>query len=268
MSLRVAVLGCGPSGLVSVHAAVNNGCDVDIYSKYRKSQLFGSQYLHSPIPGMTRASDSVTVTYVNNGSPHDYRRKAHGAAWDGIVAPEDFETEHLAWNIRECYDKLWGAYHYFINPLDISGDVGELDTNIKFDSYDLVVSSLPRPVWSVGRNFGDRFVSSKGWALGDAPEEGRMVPYQAPDNTIICDGTADVAYTRLSRVFGYTTVEWPHRDGHKPPVEGVAEITRPLKYEPGINNPADQFLHVGRFGTWTKGVLVTDAYDEVDKATR
>ena len=74
--------------------------DVDfrIFSQKRKSFLFGSQYLHEPIPGISDFSDYEDITYITKGSPADYRRKVHGDAWDGVIRPEDFEPHDRAWD--------------------------------------------------------------------------------------------------------------------------------------------------------------------------
>lgn len=268
---KVAILGCGPTGLLAAHACALNNVDFQIFSKKRKSFLFGSQYLHQSIPGINNFEDNVEVFYKTNGSPSEYRRKVHGSAWDGIVSPEDFEEHHVAWNIRQAYDKLWGAYGSEVIdcqiPFHDSGRANYLWAlnELNLAEYDLVVSTVPRTIWKFP---GDNFVSSKGWAMGDAPEHGIFVPYSTHrrDNIIICDGTDEVAWTRLSKVFGYTTVEWPHHS--KPPLQGVSEVVKPLRFEPGpVDNPANDWLHVGRYGKWHKGVLVTDAFNDVLKAT-
>lgn len=268
---KVAILGCGPTGLLAAHACVMNDVPFNIFSKKRKSFLFGSQYLHQSIPGINNFEDRVEVLYQTNGSPVEYRKKVHGTAWDGIVAPDDFEEHHVAWDIRQAYNRLWNLYGaYTIDcqiPDSSSGKVNFdfANSELALGRFELVVSTIPRTTWKLP---GDNFVSSKGWALGDAPEHGVFVPYNTPrDNMIICDGTDDVAWSRLSQVFGYTTVEWPHHS--KPPLQNVSEVVKPLRFEPGpANNPTKDWLHVGRYGKWHKGVLVTDAFNEVLKATR
>ncbi len=44
-------------------------------------------------------------------------------------------------------------------------------------------------------------------------------------------------------------------------------VTKPLRYQPSPFqfNPANQMLHVGRYGQWQKGVVVTDAFNDVVK---
>lgn len=268
--MRIAILGCGPSGLMAAHAARLNGCQFSIFSKKRKSYLFGSQYLHEPIPGISDEEAFAEVLYQTNGSPVEYRRKVHGDAWDGVVSPEDFEEHHLAWNIRDAYEKLWQMYGQCVDDFDIRPMAGltvfeHTSMELNLSEFDLIVSTVPRMLWQTP---GDQFISSKGWALGDAPEHGVFVPYRTPrDNMIICDGTKDQAYSRLSRVFGYTTVEWPHHV--KPPLPGVSEVVKPLRFIAGPSeNPTQDWLHVGRYGKWQKGILVTDAFTDVLKATQ
>lgn len=283
----VAILGCGPTGLVAAHACAMKHVPFTIFSKRRKSFLFGSQYLHEPIPGIISEQEGEPVKYLNFGTPEEYRRKTHGKFWDGIVAPEDFETDHMAWNIREAYDRLWRKYSgkivdYEI-PLRTNGLHGEPDfaiehpaqtveADIHLSRYDLVISTVPRKIWAT---HGEQYVYSEGWALGDAPEHGVYVPIEADDMTIVCHGGEDVRWNRLSKVFGYTTIEWPadtalpERDleycGAVP-----SKFIKPLKYvwsDKGRPNPVNspRWLHVGRYGQWHKGVVVTDAWHDVNK---
>ena len=267
--IKVAILGCGPTGLLAAHACAQNGVEYKVFSKRRKSFLFGSQYLHNPIPGLD-VGPGAPVKYVTIGSPEEYRRKTHGKFWDGIIAPEDFETDHMAWNIRHAYDLLWQRYGRYVVDYEIvqddhHGTFRSTWMDLALSHFDLVVSTVPRRVWKMP---GEEFVYSEGWAAGDAPEHGLFVPYDTPENTIICDGSDDVSWNRLSRVFGYTTVEWPNDFEQKPPIANVAKIMKPLRYmENGSDNPANQpkVLHVGRYGKWQKGVVVTDAYDDVDR---
>ena len=270
--MKVAILGCGPTGLLAAHACKLEGADFEIFSKKRKSQLFGSQYLHQPIPEVTRYDEHVGVKYVTLGTPEEYRRKTHGKWWDGHIAQEDFEPDHIAWNIRTAYDTLWQLYGHGVHHYEFITDEGKLRQyrgttfdvaryDLQLTNFDLVINTMPRTIWQVP---GDEFIFSEGWALGDAPEEGKFIPHEITDNTIICDGTPDTAWTRLSRVFGYGSVEWPHHTP-RPPLPGVAMVTKPLHYLPStqVANPTAEWLHVGRYGKFEKGVVVTDAFEDV-----
>lgn len=286
--MTVAILGCGPTGLLAAHACSLEGYDFEIFSKKRKSELFGSQYLHNPIPGITAENDEgVPVKYIVKGTPEEYRRKTHGKWWDGHVAPEEFEPDHTAWDIRQAYDALWRKYVGDIEMYNIptrgalagffqreSSDIGVggyVSWDLGLKEYELVISTVPRDIWKVP---GEEFVYSEGWALGDAPERGVFVEDIVgnfgkdglADNQIICDGTDYVPWTRLSKVYGYTSIEWPHHAAQ--PHQQATLVRKPLHYTPAASqnaNPTANWLHVGRYGQFEKGVVVTDAFDQVLK---
>lgn len=278
--MRVAILGCGPTGLIAAHASISRGVTPTIFSKKRKSELYGSQYLHEPIPGIDHGEEEW-VKYINIGTPEEYRRKTHGKYWDGIIAPTDFETEHPAWDIRRAYHVLWRKYADLV--VDYSIPTRFMDTEVDFDQrhpvwsmvddidihhFDLVISTVPRKIWAVPN---EEFVYSTGWALGDAPERGVFVQDPIDDMTIICNGNGSASWNRLSHVFGYKTLEWPADvDGTIP--WDASRLIKPLEYkQSAFFNPAnhDSWLHVGRYGEWKKGVVVSDAWHKVnDELTR
>ncbi|AOE44872.1 oxidoreductase [Gordonia phage Terapin] len=285
--MTIAILGCGPTGLLAAHACTLEGYDVAIFSRKRKSELFGSQYLHNPIPGLTPESDKgVPVKYVVRGTPEEYRRKTHGKWWDGHIGQDEFEPDHQAWDIRQHYDMLWRTYVGKIEPYSIptkgmvasffkreNSDVGVggyVNWDLGLSEYELVISTVPRDIWQLP---GDEYIYSEGWAIGDAPERGVFVDDLVEgrelfdkDNTIICDGTSLVPWTRLSKVHGFTSIEWPHHAAQ--PHTQAVRVRKPLHYTPGPHqngSPTANWLHVGRYGQFEKGVVVTDAFDQVTK---
>lgn len=246
-----AILGCGPSGLLVAHAALMSGWDMRIYSKKRKSRLFGSQYLHEPIPGMTHEPATI-VQYVLEGTPEEYRHKVYGEAWDGTVSPEDLTENHYAWDIRATYDRLYSAYEDDI----VEHELRNQNTYYTWGA-DLVISTVPRKLWAQP---GDVFLSTTVWAIGDAPELGVETPFRPADNTVICDGTKDVGWYRASCVFGHCTIEWP--ENNRPPLDGIALVEKPLSHN---STAASDFIHLGRYGAWEKGVLTTDVFNQALK---
>lgn len=251
--MRVAVLGCGPTGLVAAQAATSAGADVAIFSKYRKSELFGAQYLHQPIPGID-AGQPALLTYSLQGTDDGYRAKVYGDRWTGEVSTEKYNGMSVAYDIRSTYNALWDYFSGAINDalLDYDSVKGIVDR------FDLVISSIPAPVLCRG---GCTFASQDIWAMGDAPERGQFVPYHdIDDNSVICNGEDAPSWYRLSHIFGYKTVEWS-QNVRKPPMP-VSEVRKPL-----FNNcscwSGHKVFRVGRYGLWKKGVLVHDAFRSV-----
>jgi hypothetical protein len=244
----VAILGCGPTGLVAAHAAEQMGADVTVYSKPRKSFMFGAQYLHVPIPG-TDPGRPQAISYQLKGTPDEYRAKVYGADWSGTVSPEDYEGDHLAYDIRATYDELWEDWKHSINEADIkpSWIVGSMPK-----TFDYVLCTIPfNQLCAKGHTFAGQDV----WAMGDAPERGQEVPFPIADGTVICNGEPEPSWYRASNIFGYKTVEWSD-NGRRPPLD-VARVTKPL-----LNNCNcwPQLTRIGRFGMWRKGILVHHAY--------
>jgi hypothetical protein len=201
--MKVAVFGCGPAGLMAAHAAKVSGAEVRIFSRRRKSELYGCQYLHSPIPGMTDVAP-VEVHYLLHGDTEQYRRKVYGEAWQGQISPEDYGGNHMAWDIRRTYDNLWSEYggHVYNTMLDpgFMGNFMENDARV----FDLIISSIPRNALCEG---GHTFKQQRVWALGDAPERGVFVPEHVPGNTVVCNSLPMPTWYRASKVMDALVTE-------------------------------------------------------------
>lgn len=262
MTKSVAILGCGPAGLMVAHAAEIMGWDFRIYSKKQKSKLYGAQYLHKPIPKLDCGS-AMTVAYKLNGSPRSYRFKVYGPEWDGTVSPEDYSESHFAWDIRRAYDELWDQYSEQITPWEMTESGAKSATALNmFKTYrnvDLVISTIPRTIWAEP---DDVFESQKVWALGDT-EDARVHLYRPEPFTVVCDGTHQNEWYRVSNIFGFCTMEWPYINCFAPPPAiGASIVNKPLKHN---SKAASDFIHLGRFGKWEKGVLSTDAFYDAMK---
>lgn len=264
--LKVAVLGCGPTGLLAVHgirrAAEDRGLEIDlkIFSAKRKSQLFGCQYLHAAIPGLQLRWERVHYQLV--GGLEGYRSKVYGEAEDVAVSPELLEKNHTAYDIRQAYDQLWSLYEPAITDYYFSaGSWKLLQRRLQDDGTRLVISSLPAPV--ICRDGPEcKFESQQVWAMGDAPELGRWaaMPATIPPRTIVCNGDPMVEWYRASHVFNHGTVEWP--EDAQPP-RGASRVNKPIKTTCECNPTV---LRVGRYGRWKKGVLSHEAYLDAYRA--
>lgn len=258
MALKaVFVLGCGPSGLVAAEAALTAGHEVKVLSRKRPSHLWGCQYLHAPIPHMTPL-EPVTVDYVLHGSIVDYRDKVYGPGFRGDTSPDEYEGRHQAWDLRATYDKLWHKWEPHIVDVSFDQKVAA-DVIPDFLRDGIVISTIPRPVLCSNRRC--TFASQDVWALGDS-EEQQCPVYPPRPNMVLCNGERDVGWYRTSKVFGYTTCEWPWRDGRKPPYSGVAMVSKPVITDCTC---LPEVQYVGRYGRWQKGYLVHQVWEDVAK---
>lgn len=251
--MRVAVLGCGPAGLIAAHGVATAGHDVRVFSRKRKSELYGAQYLHRPIPGISHPLDFVQVSYQLRGTVIGYREKVYGKSLNCDIqsSVEALETDHEAWDIREAYDTLWDGYKSSILDIDLS-EYGAIDYVIK--GAELVISSVPAPLLCLRDH---PFTATQVWAAGEAHDRGITLPYHCPDNTVICNGEESPAWYRQSNVFGVKTVEWPFHV-KRPPVGQPAAVNKPLRTNCDCYAA---IVRVGRYGRWQKGALSHEAYD-------
>lgn len=253
--MRVAVLGCGPTGLVAAHAIRQAGHDAHIYSKKRKSFIHGAQYLHAPIDGVP-VNNPMRIKYVMQGEPEEYLKKVYKGNWDGSISDDLRDQEHLAWDIRAAYGWLWMHYSDMITDIEFRATYFHSMYKDFLDVFDLVINTLPRQALCVG---GHVFKSTEIWALGDAPEDGRFVPMNCELGNVIYNGLPEPSWYRLSNIFGYKTVEWPNHS-KKPPIEGVALAEKPISHNCDC---WPDLRHTGRFGAWDRTKLVHTSYNDV-----
>lgn len=260
---RVAVLGCGPAGMFATHAFAQAGWDVVVYSKRRRSDMFGAQYLHEPIPGLAEVKQRITYELI--GTPEQYRTKVYGPSPSvNSVSPEMLLGEHDAWDIRAAYFEAYERYEpNVIDTPDIDGTwyVNQFLNKDSRKHWRLVVSTIPASALCVVQD-KHQFLSQPVWAAGDAPELGRMSPISCAAGKVICNGETDRAWYRVSNVFGHTTAEWPY--DRRPPISGISQVLKPIR------TTCDCFSKVrgqlplyrtGRFGRWEKGVLSHHSYE-------
>ena len=255
MTKTVLVLGCGPAGLFAAHAAKMAGFAPLIVSRKRKSEMYGAQYLHKPIPELSE-KPPFDVEYVMQGDAAVYREKVYGKGWRGIVSPDEYAGEpHKGWDIREAYQNAWDLYHHGIQhiPFETSTQIAAFLEGMRMKGTNHIVSTIPAHMLCIDQSHG--FSSQPVWAIGDAPERGIFSPITSDVNTVVCSGSWEDSWYRKSNIMGYNSVEWP--ENKKVPIEGVSKIVKPLS----TNCKCQQDVHrLGRYGSWTKGVLSHDAF--------
>lgn len=272
---NVLVLGAGPAGLLAAHTAVQAGASVRVWSFGGtsgpvKSELHGCQYLHAPV--LDGLGEGTRVDYTLSGDPIAYREKVYGENWQGQVSPDEYgpQRDHRAWDLRLAYDRLWGWWSHRITATDRMNAFAIQAFLIKSPA-DLIISTIPAPSLCWANTPGAEtdkecvFRSQMIWAMGEAS---MRLPIPCPENTVVCDGTRDVGWYRKARVFGHTTVEYPWRDGKKPPLNAVAPVQKPLSTTCDCHLESGRLVRVGRFGVWRKGYLVHEVVKDVRHAVQ
>lgn len=265
---RVLILGCGPAGLFAAHAARQLGFGVDIFSKKRRSEMFGAQYLHTNIPGLTDDQKPFKVEYRLNGTLDDYLHKVYG---DNIPDPGKITVESLvgtypAWDIRRAYLRAWDLYgRSVIDVPPITAD--SFSEIVQPFRYSCVISTIPQTdiCWGTSHTFISRNI----WALGDAPERGQFVPerflLQADEGIIQYDGTPEQDWYRVSNIAGYCAVEWPYREPLGAPFEGAVPVLKPVQSDCDCWQTYNElygirFIRIGRYGAWNRTGHTHQAY--------
>lgn len=246
---RVGVLGAGPAGLLAALAAAQRGCRVQVYAAgAQPSRIQGAQYLHQNIPGVTSSMPEIMLDFTKLGTREGYAQKVYGrpdapCSWDNFE-----EGKQPAWNMREMYGKLWKLFSSRVVDITITSKVipGLLETN------DMIISSVPAP--AICGDVSHEFAATEIYITRVLP---RHLQAALDENTIVYNGRKNDLWYRASNIGGFRSMEAATRYGAP---DGVL-IKKPLSTTCTCWDSA-RLVKVGRYGTWTKGVLVHDAYNK------
>jgi hypothetical protein len=251
--MRVAILGCGPAGLMAAHAVVRAGHTPHIYSKKVKSKMFGAMYLHRSLPDITSEEADFIMSIMKAGTAGEYAEKVYGDP-EAPVSWDKFEAGYSpAWDLSLAYDELWGRYHAMIRDETLDIDyIAQLETE-----YDIVISSIPATSLCLG---GHEFRSQHIWV-----QHGEDYRPLGPDYIMYYMGDPTVDWYRFSRIGHYSSWEYSRK-----PEDGVDTDKFVLSWgKKPLETDCDCFpdiMRVGRFGRWEKGILTHHAFEEVEIA--
>lgn len=271
---RVAVIGCGPAGLLAAWGAARCGYKVEIFTDRKSpSTQVGAQYIHHLIPGVTTEDEAQWVTYSHVGTVQGYSKKIYGPDFP----PEEtswskFEGVVPAWPMGLIYRRLWNFFEDAIIEARI--DVARLEKIAQHNHT--VFSTMPLDkLLTVSEERRDEFYKTE--KIFGYPR--MMTPgYRQPHgpNTIVYNGWASVRWYRQSSIFGQEWTEWPYNveaEGVKEDVERYGHEYNPMLLWQAVKPVACTLpIHllippnvrlVGRYGRWQKGVLSHEAYEDV-----
>lgn len=252
--MRVAVLGCGPAGLMAAHAATIEGHDVEIFSRKEKSQLGGAQYLHRHIEGINEEDPELEIRYVRWGDAATYTEKVYGPRLSGSSFSKMPRGWTPAWNLSRAYDRLWGIYSGLITHEELHGEkVGQISPE-----FELVISAIPAPVACEAKHNFDR----QGiYLVGHADVQ---------PNTVLYSGRWSEGWYRMSNIQGEAWTEYStysmNRDRLNEAGWGNEWIRKGIKPTGHDCDCHPRLLRVGRFGEWKRGVLTHHAFEKTLEA--
>lgn len=251
----VAILGCGPAGLFAAKGIQECGGHPIIISRQVKSPIFGAQYLHRPIRGLTSNTPDGWIQGVKLGLEEHYAERVYGLS-DEPTSWRKLKEEAPCWSLREAYDRAWEEFGSGVSIIDCeidAADVGEFSAG-----FPLVISTIPRYATCYS---GHDFIS-----IEIIVEPGAInVPF-SHENYIAYNGMQHGSWYRTSSIFGHASTEYVlHKDLH-PEMRRDPNMKHGIKI---VGNNCDchpNVVFAGRFGLWKRGILTHHAYEAAIEA--
>lgn len=262
MTGEVAIVGCGPSGMLAAHAAVLAGSQPTLFSKKaEQSPHAAATFLHRGIPDLTGRADAK-IRFDRIGSSRGYAEKVYHDP-DRATSWSRFPSgEVAAWALAPVYDELWARYRGLVSEVEIDPE----GIRNLLESFPLVVNTAP--AWCVCE--GDHAFHKRDiWILDEAPD------FVHP-NTMVYNGLRGDDWYRASDIFGTRSTEYT---ANNPSVIGYARLPtekgKDISIALGPNGVKvigtdcdchPDLLRAGRWGTWRPGELMHQAFEAVVNA--
>lgn len=253
----VGILGCGPAGLFAAQAAQMLGHEVVIVSRKVKSVIYGAQYLHKPIPGLSVPASKGTVKTYRLGTAERYAARVYGngkrrTSYD--IAPD----EQDAWDLRSTYNVAWEKFSDQINHQLLDGDAA-----IQYQAIcDKVISTVP--LWAICMHpEAHKFDSVSIMVIRRMEYTGLSDFFGSGSNGVVYNGTNYGHWYRTSHVFGHSSTEAvanpeflkENRDAEP----GFKIVGTNCNCHPGI-------IKAGRMGKWKPRILTHHAFEDTIQA--
>lgn len=250
--MSVAILGCGPAGLLAAHAAQQNGWQPAIFSIKQKSVIPGSVYLHESIPGLTEPYPDNYVQYIRMGTSAGYAEKVYGDA-ERNTGWEHYMQTYPSWNAVRAYDKLWEYFEHEIAGVPVSPFL----LNQLLGEFDTVISTVPAQLLCMKPS--EHFFSGAPYWIKTLPTP----PLDEKRDVVVYNGLPEDGWYRWSVLSGVCSIESTVRGHLKGPevIQGLKPLYNTCTCWPSI-------VRCGRWAEWRHGVLLNHAYQKAFVTTK
>lgn len=259
--MKVAVLGCGPAGLLAAEAIVQAGHTPIILSHKVKSEMFGAMYLHEAIPQLTDASPDYEIMIIKVGTRAGYAKLVYGDPDHSVSWDKFTDGSTPGWNLKAAYDELWNRFQGDIREVDL--DPIETVAAIQ-ENYPVVISTVPRKAmcFSPEHVFEEQEIwiqHGPGQDLIEGVNDDDMMYYNGypPDGSV--QGMIGPDWYRFSQLDRYQAWEYSRKPSSStmPDWQTLSHGGKPTRTNCSC---WPEFYRVGRFGCWDKHQLTHHAY--------
>lgn len=244
---QVAIIGCGPAGMLAAHAASLAGRTPIIFAKEAAvSPHAKATFLHAPIPDLTSALPDEKINIFKVGSEAGYAQKVYGDHERATSWAKYAEGELGAWALAPVYADLWALYGSLVK----SSEIGPGDIDSLVGSFPVVVNTAP--AWCLCGNGDHGFHKRDIWVEGSAPAS-------VNPNSMTYNGSALYDWYRSSDIFGVRSMEYSTPGCLSPnPPNGIKVVGTDCDCNPRV-------FRAGRWGTWRPGVLLHHAFERTSE---
>lgn len=243
---EVAIIGCGPAGLMAALAVERNGHRPHIFSIKHKSVVHDDMFLQKPLPG--HHTPVSRINYLGLGTREGYAAKLY----DDPQAPVSWDTVKWgvqdAWWLAPIYDLLWDRFKSRIRPGAVDGTVATVLTG----DFPLVISTIPA-IQLCQRMNEHLFVSKPVWLARSRSDHLGL-------GELVYNGDPESKWYRYSFLNGWNC--WEFADL---PLSADAPGTEIFPGAKLISNTCDCHPRVHRVGRWAqyqRGILNHHAFEQ------
>lgn len=279
--MRIAILGCGPAGLIAAQTAREHGASVKVFSKGAvPSYIAGTQYLHSRVPGVNDRQPDGYIKVRKLGTREGYAEKVYGYPEAPVSWDKYEEKEYPAWDMRALYERLWFSWGALVEAITLTPDAvrSAIETgSLGSSRFDMFLSTVPLKAICQKKERGSIIEDNPGFFSMEPPhsfidqkvhikqyEDGKRRTEDG-SNIITYNGEDTPGWYRSSYIFGCAAYEWSAQI-KKPPVEDLVTIHKPLVTNCNCYDITETpFVKFGRYGAWNKDALVHDVVGIVEE---